>query len=163
MCSHFAYPANFTQLFARSCGSIGEFTDIQRTEDGKLAITPEMENYSFLVRRLNGEKFFQKVHPSGALLFSGFHSHLTLLQYLCIDLPRAKQPVWILSEVPKDWLEENGIMCLDETHRWKSEDTLAWLRVHGLYSVPRSIKAELWDLVYNREESRASNDPPPGL
>ena len=176
MCSHYASPAHYTQLFAPSCGSIGDFPDIMINADGKLAITNEMQNYSFRVRRLTGEfyahvypfhtKFFRKVHPSGALLFSGFHSHITLLQYLCIHLPRARRPVWILAEVPKYWLEDDGAMCLDDAHRWRSEDTLEWLRVHGLHSVPRSIKAEIWeiwDLVYRQEGSRASNDPPPGL
>ena len=49
---------------------------------------------------------------------------------------------------------------------WKPpiEETLVWFRVHGLRSVPRSIKAEIGDLVYNRDRSRASNDmDPPGL
>ena len=51
MCSHFAFPDNYTGLFAPSCGSIGEFTDITCREDGTLAIPPEMKNYSFPVRR----------------------------------------------------------------------------------------------------------------
>ena len=76
-------------------------------------------------------------------------------------------------------------MCLLPSHRWKSEDTIAWLRKRGLHSVPNSIKAEIGDLVYNGPKqnvpddstafapppgrfvyftgSRASNDPPPGL
>ena len=79
-----------------------------------------------------------------------------------IHLPKAKQPIWVLS-VPKYWLEDDGTMCLDETHRWRSADTIAWLRTHGLHSVPNWIKAEIGDLVYNRDRGRASNDPPPGL
>ena len=111
---------------------------------------------SFPVRRLTGEfyaqvypfdtKFFRKVHPAGALLFSG-SSHLMLLQYLLIHLPKAKQPLWVLSEVPKYWLEDDGAMFLDEAHKWRSKDTIAWLQIHGLYSVPSSIKAEIGDLV----------------
>ena len=54
-------------------------------------------------------------------------------------------------------------MCLDETHRWRSADTIVWLRTHGLHSVPNSIKAEIGDLVYNGARGRASNDPPLGL
>ena len=50
-------------------------------------------------------KFFRKVHPAGALLFSGVHSHLMLLQYILINLPTAKNPIWVISEVPKYWLE----------------------------------------------------------
>ena len=34
-------------------------------------------------------------------------------------------------------------MCLDEFHRWKSADTIAWLRTRGLHSVPNSIKADI--------------------
>ena len=108
-------------------------------------------------------KFFRKVHPAGALLFSGIHSHLILLQHLCIHLTSAKRPIWLISEVPKYWLENDGTLSLDESHRWRSEDTLAWLWLNGLYAVPRFLKAEIWDLVYNWETSRASNDPPPGL
>ena len=170
MCSHMTC---YDTLFAPSCGSVGDFTDIQQDEEGNLAITSEMQCYNFSVRRLNGEfyayvypfdtKFFRKVHPAGALLFSGVHSHLIVLQHLLIHLPNAKKPIWVLSEVPKYWLEDDGAMCLDETHRWKSADTIAWLRTHGLHSVPNSIKAEIGDLVYNETRSRASNDPPPGL
>ena len=29
------------------------------------------------------------------------------------------------------------------------------------WSVPRSLKAEVWDLVYNQETSRTALDPPP--
>ena len=76
-------------------------------------------------------------------------------------------------------------MCLDDSHRWKAEETIAWLREHGLHSVPNSIKADIGDLVHNGPKktaldetsnfapppgrfvyftgSRASNDPPPGL
>ena len=137
------------------------------------AITSEMQSYNFSVRRLNGDwyahvyafdiKFFRKVHPAGALLFSDVHSHLMLLQYILINLPTAKNPIWVISEVPKYWLEYDGTLCLDEQHRWKSTATIEYLRTHGLHSVPNSIKAIIGDLVYNGMRSRASNDPPPGL
>ena len=55
MCSHYAYPANYSAIFAPSCGSIGGFTDIKQFEDGTLAITPQMRNYSFPVQRTNGD------------------------------------------------------------------------------------------------------------
>ena len=121
-------------LFAPSCGSVGDFTDIQQDAEGNLAITSEMQCYNFSVRRLNGDwyahvypfdtKFFRKVHPAGALLFSGVHSHLMLLQYILINLPTAKNPIWVISEVPKYWLEYDGTLCLDEAHRWKSTATI---------------------------------------
>ena len=119
--------------------------------------------------------FAVKVHPSGALLFTPHHSQLTLLQHIIIQAPFLKQPVQFLADIPK----------LDDSHRWKAEETIAWLRKHGLHSVPNSIKADIGDLVYNGPKktaldetsnfapppgrfvyftgSRASNDPPPGL
>ena len=36
-----------------------------------------------------------------------------------------------------------------DSHRWKAEETIAWLRKHGLHSVPNSIKADIGDLVYS--------------
>ena len=96
-----------------------------------------------------------------------------------------KQLVQFLADIPKYWLENDGTMCLDDFHRWKAGETIAWLRKHGLHSVPNSIKADIGDLVYNGPKktaldktsnfapppgqfayftgSRASNDPPPGL
>ena len=110
MCSHYA---NYYTLFAPSCGSVEDFTDIQQDAEGNLAITSKMQCYSFSVRRLNGDfyahvypfdsKFYWKVHPAEALLFSGVHSHLMLMQYILIHLPNAKEPIWIISEVPKYW------------------------------------------------------------
>ena len=47
----------------------------------------------------------------------------------------------LLSDIPKYWIEDDGTMILDESHRWRSADTIAWLRTRGLHSVPNSIKA----------------------
>ena len=170
MCSHYA---SYHNLFPPNCGSVGEFTDIRQDEERYLAITPEMHRYNLPVQRLNGDfyeqvrpfntKLFRKAHPAGTLLFSGIHSHLVLLQHLLIELPRAKKPVHIISDVPKYWLEDDGTMCLDDDHRWRSAATIQWLKVHGLFCVPSSIKAEIGNLVYNQDRSRASDDPPPGL
>ena len=170
MCSHYA---NYYTMFAPSCGSVGEFTDIQQDAAGHLAIPAEMSNYCFTVRKITGEfyahvfpfdtKLFRKVHPSGALLFSGVHSHLILLQYLLVHLPQARKPIAVISEVPKYWLEDEGTMCPFENRRWRSQDTISWLRRHGLQSVPGPIRAEIGSLVHNGTMSRASDDPPPGL
>ena len=168
MCSHYV---NYYTLFAPSCGSVGDFTDIQQDAEGNLAITSEMQCYNFSVRRLNGD-FYAHVYPLTPSfigkyipreLFCFRDSHLMLLQYILINLPTAKEPIWVISEVPTYWLEYDGIMCLDEAHRWKSTATIEYLRTHGLHSVPNSIKAIIGDLVYNGTRSRASNDPPPGL
>ena len=43
MCS---YMAGYKTLFAPSCGSVGDFTDIQQDAEGNLAITSEMQCYS---------------------------------------------------------------------------------------------------------------------
>ena len=147
----------------------------------------------FPVRNLDGTFYAQvfpfdpsfvavKVHPSGALLFTPHHSQLTLLQHIIRQAPFLKKPVQFLDDTPKYWLEDDGTMCLHPSHRWKSDDTIAWLRKRGLHSVPDSIKAEIGDLVYNGPKmndaststsppgrfvyftgGRASNDPPPGL
>ena len=112
-------------------------------------------------------------------------AHSTLLQHIIIQAPFLKQPVQFLADIPKYWLENDGTMCLNNSHRWKAEKTIAWLRKHGLHSVPNSIKANIGNLVYNGPKktvldktsnfappprrfvyftgSRASNDPPPGL
>ena len=52
MCS---YMAGYETLFAPSCGSVGDFIDIQHDAEGNLAITSEMQCYNFSVRRLNGD------------------------------------------------------------------------------------------------------------
>ena len=58
-------------------------------------------------------------------------------------------------------------MCLDKSYRWRSADTIAWLRTRGLHSVPNSIKVDIEDLVYNGPRSKVSDNsavliPPPG-
>ena len=149
----------YTDLFAASCGSIGDFTDIKLCDEG-YAMTRQMKHFNFPVRNLDGTFYAQvhpfdpsyfavKVHPSGALLFTPHHSQLTLLQHIIIQAPFLKQPVQFLADIPKYWLENDGTMCLDDSHRWKAEETIAWLRKHGLHSVPNSIKADIGDLVYN--------------
>ena len=110
--------------------------------------------------------FAVKVHPCGALL-SPHHSQLTLLQHLIIQSPFLKQPVQFLAGIPKYWLENDGNMCLNDSHRWQLEKTIAWLRKHGLHTVPNSIKAEIGDLVYNGPKKKsldknATFAPPPG-
>ena len=67
MCSHYA---NYYTLFAPSCGSVGDFTDIQQDEEGNLAITSEMQSYNFSVRRLNGD-FYAHVYPFDTKSFFG--------------------------------------------------------------------------------------------
>ena len=185
--------AKVADLFAASCGSLGEFTDIKQSEEG-YAMTRQMKHFNFPVRNLDGTFYAQvhpfdpsffavKVHPSGVLLFTPHHPQLTLLQHIILQAPFLKKPVQFLDDTPKYWLEDDGTMCLHPSHRWKSDDTIAWLRKRGLHSVPNSIKAEIGDLVYNGPKqnddstastpppgrfvyftgSRASNDPPPGL
>ena len=74
--------ANYIELFARSFGSIGEFIDIKQYEDGALAITPQMRNFSFPVRRVNGD-FYAHVYPFDAKFFT----KCTLREHYCSLAP----------------------------------------------------------------------------
>ena len=166
--NHLDSKTKYTDLFAASCGSIGDFTDIKLGDEG-YAMTRQMKHFNFPVRNLDGTFYAQvhpfdpsyfavKVHPSGALLFTPHHSQLTLLQHLIIQSPFLKQPVQFLADIPKYWLENDGTMCLDDSHRWQSEETIAWLRKHGLHAVPNSIKAEIGDLVYNGPKKKSLDE-----
>ena len=165
----------YTDLFAPSCGSIGDITDIKKYDEGYV-ISTRMQNFNFPVRKFDGTFYEQvhpfdpfffcaKVHPTGALLFTPHHSQLTLLQHLCIQFQFAKKPLQLLSDVPKYWLDEDGTMSLDSSHRWRSNKTLRWLQANGLSSVPRKIKEEIGSLVYTLDQSKGSDDlaTPPGL
>ena len=145
-------------------------------------MTRQMKHFNFPVRNLDGNFYAQvhpfdpsyfavKVHSSGALLFTPHHSQLTLLQHLIIQSPFLKQPVQFLADLLKYWLDNDGTMCLDNSHRWQSEQTIAWLRKDDLvYNGPKkksldetaSIAPPPGRYVYFTG-SRASNDPPPGL
>ena len=175
---HLDSQTKYTDLFAPSCGSIGDFIDITTREnhagDKGYVVPPQMRDYGIQVRNFDGafyervfpfdpSYFCTKVRPTGALLFTPHHSQLTLLQHLCVQFQYAKKLLQLLSDVPKYCLEADGAMSLDKDHRWKAPKTLPWLRTHGLYSVPRNIKEEIGNLVYNSDRGRASNDPPPGL
>ena len=167
---------------ARVHASVHTFFAIFDDEEWRIitgyAMTRQMKHFNFPVRNLDGTFYAQvhpfdpsyfavKVHPSGALLFTPHHSQLTLLQHIIIQAPFLKQPVQFLAGIPKYWLENDGTMCLDDSHRWKAEETIAWLRKHGLHSVPNSIKADIGDLVYNGPKKIALDEtsnfaPPPG-
>ena len=164
---HLDSQLKYTDLFAPSCGSIGDFTDIAKYEEGYV-VPAQMRNFNFPVRNFDGAFYEQvfpfdpfhfctKVHPTGALLITPHHSQLTLLQHLCIQFQYAKKPLQLLSDIPKYWLED-GTMSLDESHRWRSDKTLRWPQVHGLFSVPRNIKEEIASLIYNLDRSRGSDE-----
>ena len=165
--NHLDSTLKYTDLFAASCGSLGDFTDIEERAEG-YAMTRQMKHFNFPIRNPDGTFYAQvhpfdpsyfavKVHPTGALLFTPHHSQLTLLQHIIIQSPYLKQPVHFLSDIPKYWIEDDGTMCLDESHRWKSADTIAWLRTRGLHSVPNSIKADIGDLVMDPEAMFVTN------
>ena len=175
MVEHLDSQSQYTDLFAPSCGSIGDFTDIAKYDEGYVVPTA-MQNFNFYVRKFDGTFYAQirpfdpfffctKVHPNGALLFTPHHSQLTLLQHLCIQFQFAKKPLQLLSDVPKYWLEEDGTMSLDSGHRWRPKRTLRWLQTNGLSSVPRNIKEEIGSLIYKLDHGNDSEDltPPPGL
>ena len=175
--NHLDSRLKYTDFFAASCGPIGDFTNIKKLDEG-YAMSRQMKHYNFPIRNFDGtfyvqvhpfdpEYFAVKVHPTGALLFTPYHLQLTLLQHIIIQSPFLKRPVLFLSDFPKYWLEDDGAMCLRNSHRWKLADKIEWLRIRGLHSVPNSIKADIGDLVYNGPSSKASDDPavlnkPPG-
>ena len=101
MVEHLDSQLKYTDLFAPSCGSIGDFTDMKKYEEGYV-IPSRMQNFNFPVRKFDGAFYEQvhpfdpfffcaKVHPTGALLFTPHHSQLTLLQHLCIQFQFAKK------------------------------------------------------------------------
>ena len=131
----FDHADRYADLFADSCGSIGDFADIKKYENGAFAITAQMRDYNFLLRRINGKLMAQvfpfdpyffctKVRPNGVLLYAPFPSQITPLQNLCIQLEKMKDPLKLLSSVPKYWLEEDRTLSLHEDNRWRSAKTL---------------------------------------
>ena len=123
---HFDSRFQHKELFAASCGSIGDFTDIKKYNEG-YAIPPQMLDFSCPIRNLDGTfyervypfdpyYFCANVHPTGAFLFTPHHSQLTLLQHLCIQFQYASKPLQLFSDIPKYWIEDDGTMCLDEEH-----------------------------------------------
>ena len=100
--NHLDSKTKYTDLFAASCGSIGDFTDIKLGDEG-YAVTRQMKHFNLPVRNLDGTFYAQvhpfdpsyfavKVHPSGALLFTPHHSLLTLIQHLIIQSPASPVP-----------------------------------------------------------------------
>ena len=93
--NHLDSKTKYIDLFAASCGSIGDFTDIKLGDEG-YAMTRQMKHFNFPVRNFDGTFYAQvhpfdpsyfavKVHPTGALLFTPHHSQLTLLQHIIIS------------------------------------------------------------------------------
>ena len=50
---HLDNQSKHTDLFAPSCGSIGDFTDIKKYDEGYV-VPPQMRNYNFPVRNFHG-------------------------------------------------------------------------------------------------------------
>ena len=101
---------------------------------GTLAQVSELINGKLMAQvfPFDGNFFCTKVHPNGVLLRAPFPSQLTFLQHLCIQLETIKDPLKLLSSVPKYWLEEDGTMSLHEDNRWRSVKTLKWLKSNGM-------------------------------
>ena len=191
--NHLDSKTKYTDLFAASCGSIGDFTDIKQCDDD-YAVTWQMKHHNFPVRNSDGT-FYAQVHPfdpSSTLLLrctpAGLScSHLITHNSPCCNISLFNLHSWSSHYISYLTFQNIGWRmmepCLDNSHRWKSAEIIAWLRTQGLHLVPNSIKADIGDLVYNgssrnvRDESaatppgrfvfntgsRASNDPPPEL
>ena len=108
----FDHTTGLRDLFAESCESIGDFTDIHVYQDGTYAIIAEMRNYQFFQRNMEGqwlakvqpfdpEFFCVKVHANAVLLYAPFRSQLTLLQHLCLKMN-------LLPPSPRYWLMAEG-------------------------------------------------------
>ena len=59
--NHLDSKTKYTDLFAASCGSIGDFTDIKLSDEG-YAMTRQMKHFNLPVRNLDGT-FYAQVHP----------------------------------------------------------------------------------------------------
>ena len=66
--NHLDSKLKYTDLFAASCGSLGEFTDIKQSEEG-YAMTRQMKHFNFPVRNLDGT-FYAQVHPFDPSFFA---------------------------------------------------------------------------------------------
>ena len=99
MVEHLDSQLKYTDLFAPSCGSIGDFADITKYDEGYV-VPAKMRDFNFPVRNFDGAFYEQvfpfdpfyfctKVHPTGALLFTPHHSQLTavaLNKTLCCNI-----------------------------------------------------------------------------
>ena len=59
--NHLDSQLKYTDLFAASCGSLGEFTDIKLNEEG-YAMTRQMKHYNFPVRNPDGTFYNKSTH-----------------------------------------------------------------------------------------------------
>ena len=57
--NHLDSKSKYTDLFAASCGSLGDFTNIKQSEEG-YAMTRQMKHYNFPVRNPDGT-FYEQV------------------------------------------------------------------------------------------------------
>ena len=168
----FDHTTDFRDLFADSCGPIGDFTDIHTYQDGTFAISEEMKKYQFFLRNMEGqwlakvqpfdpESFCVKVHANAVLLYAPFRSQLTLLQHLCLQLN-------LLPPSPRYWPvadRSDGSLVLAQAGRWRSCKTLAWLRKNGNDSIPASIRGEMLARLSGRwtYDDEVQLLAPPGL
>ena len=67
MVEHLDSQLLYTDLFAPSCGSIGDFTDIKKYGEGYV-VPPQMRDYNFSVRNFDGA-FYDQVYPFDPFYF----------------------------------------------------------------------------------------------
>ena len=152
---HLDSQLKYTDLFAFSCGSIGDFFLILRNE--WYVVSTKMQNFNFPVANSTApfmSKFFHlnrsSFAPKCIRLAHCCSAHITLnlhcCNHLCIQFQYAKKPLQLLSD-----MEDDGTMSLDDSHCWRSDKTLRWLQVYGLSSVPYNIKEEIGSLGPGKE------------
>ena len=95
--NHLDSHLKYNDLFATSCGSIGEFTNIQKLQAG-YAMSRQMKHYNFPIRNFDGT-FYAQVHPFDP-------------EHILIQSPFLKRPVLFLSDIPKYWLKDVLCACM---------------------------------------------------
>ena len=159
----FDHATQYTDLFAASCGSIGEFLDSKKYDDMMMghmrslllcgtimsccgeSMGPGLRKFIPSPRTFSTPRYIRSI--------DAFNWNISKIHPNCSHA------------VPKYWPEDDGTMSFTEASRWRSTKTLKWLKTNGMTCVPPSIKAELRTLVRGSSIGAASSSltPPPGL
>ena len=113
---------DYRDLFADTCDSIGEFTDIHQHNEGAYSIAEDLRRFNFPLRNIDGrwvatvapfglDTFFVKVHPTAVwcTVYFGLNS------YRC----NISACNWSLSLSPRYWPGADGKLNLTEAGRWR--------------------------------------------
>ena len=90
--NHLDSRLKYTDLFAASCGSLGDFTDIKQSEEG-YAMTRQMKHYNFPVRNPDGTFMNKSIRLTRRIS----RSKCTLLGLSCSHLITRNSPCYSIS------------------------------------------------------------------